>query len=203
MFHFVHESQCSCQCFGPARVLTACSFKNTGDSVAALKNVQWVYLGIAIFVFLLAFVFFMSHIPEVTDADMEFQVQETHVGGSEKPFWKQYRLFHAAFAQFCYTGAQASYFINYAVDTRPGTSSATGAKLLAGAQGAFAFGRFSGTFLMKFVKPRYVFLAYLTGVVAFVGAASGARQNAGIGTLSVPCVVNMPTLTEILQQCYT
>ncbi|KAK5357944.1 hypothetical protein LTS13_011057 [Exophiala xenobiotica] len=163
-------------------------FKNTGDSVAALKNVQWVYLGIAIFVFLLAFVFFMSHIPEVTDADMEFQVQETHVGGSEKPFWKQYRLFHAAFAQFCYTGAQvaiASYFINYAVDTRPGTSSATGAKLLAGAQGAFAFGRFSGTFLMKFVKPRYVFLAYLTGVVAFVGAASGARQNAGIAMLYI------------------
>ncbi|KIW54867.1 hypothetical protein PV05_07199 [Exophiala xenobiotica] len=162
------------------------SFKDTGDSVAALKNVQWVYLGIAIFVFLLAFVFFISHIPEVTDADMEFQVQETHVGGSEKPFWKQYRLFHAAFAQFSYTGAQiaiASYFINYAVDTRPGTDSATGAKLLAGAQGAFAVGRFSGTFLMKFVKPRYVFLAYLTGVVAFLGAATGARQNAGIAML--------------------
>jgi FHS family L-fucose permease-like MFS transporter len=186
-----------------------------------------VYLGIAIFVFLLAVVFFISHIPEVTDADMELQVQETHVGGSEKPFWKQYRLFHAAFAQFCYTGAQgkmtvmsqnwrcappadnglavaiASYFINYALDTRPGTSSATGAKLLAGAQGAFAFGRFSGTFLMKFVKPRYVFLAYLTGVVAFLGAATGARQNAGIRTLSAPCVVNMPRLTGILQQCYT
>jgi hypothetical protein len=56
---------------------------------------------------------------------------------------------------------------------------------------------------MKFVKPRYVFLAYLTGVVAFLGAATGARQNAGIGTLSAPCVVNLPTLTGILQQCYT
>lgn len=74
--------------------------------MAALKNVQWVYLGIAIFVFILAFIFFISHIPEVTDADMKFQVQETHVGGTEKPFSKQYRLFHAAFAQFSYTGAQ-------------------------------------------------------------------------------------------------
>lgn len=81
-------------------------FKETEDSVAALKNVQWVYLGIAVFVFILAFVFFISYIPEVTDADMEFQVQETHISGTDKPFWKQYRLFHAAFAQFCYTGAQ-------------------------------------------------------------------------------------------------
>ena len=65
-----------------------------------------MYLAVAIFAFCLAVVFFFSRIPEVTDADMEFQVQETHVGGSEKPFWKQYRLFHAAFAQFCYCGAQ-------------------------------------------------------------------------------------------------
>ncbi|KIW18824.1 hypothetical protein PV08_03113 [Exophiala spinifera] len=161
-------------------------FKDTGDSVAALKNVQWVYLGIAIFVFILAFIFFISHIPEVTDADMEFQVQETHVGGTEKPFWKQYRLFHAAFAQFSYTGAQvaiASYFINYAVDTRPGTSSALGAKYLAGAQGAFALGRFSGTFFMRYVRPRWVFLIYLTGVVIFLAAATGARENAGIAML--------------------
>ena len=47
---------------------------------------------------------------------MAFQAQETHAGTDVKPFWKQYRLFHAAWAQFCYTGAQvaiAGYFINY------------------------------------------------------------------------------------------
>jgi fucose permease len=81
-------------------------FTETADSVQALKNVQWVYLGIAVFVFILAFVFFISYIPEITDADMEYQVQEIQIQGSEKPFWKQYRLFHAAFAQFCYCGAQ-------------------------------------------------------------------------------------------------
>lgn len=43
-------------------------FQKTEDSVAALKNVQWVYLGIAIFVFVLAFVFFVSYIPEVGGA---------------------------------------------------------------------------------------------------------------------------------------
>lgn len=50
--------------------------------------------------------------------------------------------------------AIASYFINYAVDTRDNTSSATGAIYLAVAQGCFAVGRFSGSFFMHFVKPR-------------------------------------------------
>ena len=47
---------------------------------------------------------------------MAFQAEETHAGADLKPFRKQYRLFHAAWAQFCYTGAQvaiAGYFINY------------------------------------------------------------------------------------------
>lgn len=37
---------------------------------------------------------------------MAFQAEETHANAAVKPFRKQYRLFHAAFAQFCYTGAQ-------------------------------------------------------------------------------------------------
>lgn len=47
-----------------------------------------------------------STIPEITDADMAFQAAETHADTEIGPFHKQYRLFHAAFAQFCYTGAQ-------------------------------------------------------------------------------------------------
>ena len=49
-------------------------FKNVGDDGASLQNVQWVYLAIACFVFLLAFIFYFSNIPEITDADMMFQV---------------------------------------------------------------------------------------------------------------------------------
>lgn len=37
---------------------------------------------------------------------MAFQVAETHVDEQDKPFWKQYKLFHATLAQFTYTGAQ-------------------------------------------------------------------------------------------------
>lgn len=88
-------------------------FTDTSDSVNALKRVQWVYLAIAIFVFLLAGVFVMSTIPEVTDADMELQaatIQGDDDPELEKPFWKRYQVFHAAAAQFLYTGGQSMYF---------------------------------------------------------------------------------------------
>lgn len=90
-----------------APVLGSYVFFTFGDE-AALRNVQWVYLAIACFVFFLAFVFFMStNIPEITDADMAFQAEESHASAiSSKPFINQYRLFHAAFAQFCYSGSQ-------------------------------------------------------------------------------------------------
>jgi FHS family L-fucose permease-like MFS transporter len=44
-------------------------FKNVGEGAEAvnnLQNVQWTYLAIAIFVFLLAIVFAFSPIPEIT-----------------------------------------------------------------------------------------------------------------------------------------
>lgn len=62
---------------------------------------------------------------------MAFQAEETNANTDSVPFHKQYRLFHAAIAQFCYTGAQiaiASYFINYVTEIRANTSSALGAQ---------------------------------------------------------------------------
>jgi len=168
-------------------------FLKTSDDTKSLKNVQWVYLAIAIFVFLLAGVFYVSPIPEITDADMEFQAQETHINEDIKPFRKQYRLFHATFAQFCYTGAQvaiASFFINYVVETRPGTgnsgaANSLAAKFLAGAQAAFALGRFIGVGLMKFVRPRWVFLFYLTMCIVFIGPSITQDGNTGMSMLYI------------------
>ena len=74
----------------------------------------------------------------------------------------------------------ATWFINYTVETRKGSTPAFAAKLLAGAQAAFTVGRFSGTLIMHHVKPRKVFLAYLSGVIIFLAAACGARGNAGV-----------------------
>lgn len=119
---------------------------------------------------------------------MQFQAEETNTEADEKPFWKQYKLFHAAFAQFCYTGAQvaiAGYFINYAVYTRPGTSRSTASNLFAGAQAAFAVGRFVGAGVMKYIRPRYIFLIFLSMCVVFSIPAITGRGNTGIAMLYV------------------
>lgn len=57
--------------------------------------------------------------------------------------------------------------------------------MLAGAQGGFALGRFVGTFLMKFVRPRYVFIVYLAGCIVFVAPAITHGGNAGIAMLFI------------------
>lgn len=50
-----------------APVLGSYVFFNFSDT-RAIENVQWVYLAIAVFVFLLGFAFYLSEIPEITDA---------------------------------------------------------------------------------------------------------------------------------------
>jgi FHS family L-fucose permease-like MFS transporter len=163
-------------------------FLRTGDDAKALKNSQWVYLAIACFVFALAAVFYFSPIPEITAADMAYQAEKTHAGTDQKPFWQQYLLFHAAFAQFCYTGAQvaiAGYFIRYVTETRPNTNSSLGAKFLAGDKGAFAMGRFTGIGFMKFIRPQWVFLFYLTMCIVFIAPSITQRGNTGMAMLFV------------------
>ena len=167
-------------------------FKDVGSPGGkSLQSVQWVYLGIAAFVFLLAIVFFFAPIPEVTDADMADQAEQTIEDGTnymDKPLRKQYTLFYGVAAQFCYVGAQvaiAGYFINYVVEVRPGTSSATGSNQLAIAQGLFAIGRFVAGISMKVVKPRWILLIFMTMIIVFISAAMGAKGNGGIACLSL------------------
>ncbi|KAF4776578.1 glucose/galactose transporter [Colletotrichum scovillei] len=158
------------------------------DDKRALENVQWVYLSIAIFVWGLAIVFWLARIPEITDADMAFQASETHANVDDKPFRKQYRLFHASFAQFCYTGAQvaiAGFFINYVTERRENTDNALGSKLLAGAQAAFAIGRFAGVGVMHYIKPRWVFLAFLSSCIIFIAPSITQKGDTGMAMLYI------------------
>ena len=78
-----------------------------------------------------------------------------------------------------------SYFINYVTETRANTDSALGAKFLAGAQAAFAIGRFAGVVIMNFVKPRMVFGVFLTMCIVFIGPAITQRGDTGMSMLYV------------------
>ena len=77
------------------------------------------------------------------------------------------------------------YFINYVAETRGNTSDALAARFLAGAQGAFALGRFAGVALMKFVRPRWVFFVYLTFCIVFIAPAITQKGNTGMAMLYV------------------
>ncbi len=78
-----------------------------------------------------------------------------------------------------------SYFINYVTETRSDTDSALGAKFLAGAQASFALGRFAGTAIMRFVRPRKVFGVYLTMCIIFIAPAITQRENIGMSMLYI------------------
>jgi MFS transporter, FHS family, L-fucose permease len=76
--------------------------KSVFDTQQGLKNVQWVYLGVACFVALLIILFWLAPMPEVTDADMHAQEEEieTEQGRDVGPFWKQWNLFLGVWSQF-------------------------------------------------------------------------------------------------------
>ncbi|EON65708.1 hypothetical protein W97_04947 [Coniosporium apollinis CBS 100218] len=170
-------------------------FKNVGTDGKDLSSVQWVYLGIAIFVAALAVVFYFAPIPEITDADMADQAEmiSSDSGYKDKPLRKQYILFYGVAAQFCYVGAQvgiAAYFINYFTQARPdqthgGTaeeinrSHQQGSNFYAIGQGLFAIGRFAGAGLMYITKPRWVLLLFQTMIMIFLAAAIGVDTGHG------------------------
>ena len=162
-------------------------FKNTDST--DLSKVQWTYVGIAAFVFLLAVVFFFSPLPEVTDADMALQAEQSSdlTGYEEKPLSKQYKLFFGVAAQFCYVGAQvavASQFIRYSQESA-GISEAAASDRYAIGQSLFAIGRFAAAGMFMFIKPRLVLLVFMTMIMVFIGAAMGAYGEGGVACLSL------------------
>ncbi|KEF58824.1 MFS transporter, FHS family, L-fucose permease [Exophiala aquamarina CBS 119918] len=162
-------------------------FKETHST--DLSHVQWTYVGIAAFVFLLAVVFFFSPLPEVTDADMALQAEQCSdlTGYEEKPLRKQYKLIFGVVAQFCYVGAQvavASQFIRYSEESA-GLTEAQASDRYAIGQALFAIGRFAAAGMFMFIKPRLVLLVFMTAIMVFIGAAIGAQGEAGVAMLSL------------------
>ncbi len=141
--------------------------------LAEAQTVQLPYIGLACIVLLVAFLFWITRMPE--------PVQESD---SDKQGWdgifNHRHLVGAVIAQFCYVGAQAciwGYFIDFKLSLAPDThfapvewlkpfflwiSGSDGGELTAARWAGFhlsfgmllfMLGRFIGTFLMSFVKP--------------------------------------------------
>jgi hypothetical protein len=226
-------------------------FKNVGDNTDSMQNVQWTYLAIAIFVFLLAGVFYLSPIPEITVTIPHSLLKTITLTFSRMQIWyvdskaknghkiqthitstiyqplthspglpsirNPHRHRHQALPQTIPTlprrlrtillyRISSSHSrciqsvtpspplhpcpnttepVNYVTETRANTTASDGARFLAGAQGVFALGRFIGSFLMKFVRPRKVFLLFLTMCIIFICPSITQRGNTGMSMLYI------------------
>ena len=149
----------------------------------SLDSVKWIYLGIAIVVFVLAGCYYFAPIPEITDEDVtavEQAMRDAHKtdkeaatqpraaglhDGAQQPLRRQHALHLGMSSIFFYAGAQAAiaaFFMNYATEVPlhhgPYLGAEPAAHRLAIAHALFAMGRFFFAFLMKYVRPKHLLL---------------------------------------------
>jgi hypothetical protein len=158
-------------------------FKNVRDATA-LVQVQWAYLGIALFDVLLAVAFYYVPLPEASDDDLEelanrrSTVYRTKVG----PFpvvWLTLGL--GVFSQFCYVGGQESIGSNAGnVDylLRPKVLQSFDYTTVG--HTVFAVGRFLSAFLNYIFKPRWILLFLYGGLIVTCALQMSLGGNAGV-----------------------
>ena len=90
-------------------------FKNIQDA-PSLINIQWTYLGVALFVVILALIYYYLPIPEASDEDLEEVAQERASVNHRKLAGLPIVYITLAFgviSQFCYVGGQESISVTF------------------------------------------------------------------------------------------
>jgi FHS family L-fucose permease-like MFS transporter len=158
-------------------------------------TVKMTYLIIAAVVILVAIGFIFTKLPEVKEAD----AADTHTGFSLKVL-RHSHVKWAVIAQLFYVGAQVgvgSFFIRFSkqVMDLPEKQAAYWWGYLA--MVGFMVGRFAGTFLMKFIKPQKLLLAYsLINILLLVLALNTHGKIAVYAVMAVPFFMSImfPTI---------
>ncbi|RMZ78842.1 hypothetical protein DV738_g3680, partial [Chaetothyriales sp. CBS 135597] len=163
-------------------------FRNINEA-GSLVNVQWAYLGISLFVWVLAIVFYYIPLPEASDDQLEEQadrrsaVNRARVGPYRVIF---VTLGMGVFAQFCYVGAQEciGWFATEAITTLYPRSPLNSFDFMTVAHAVFAVGRFLTALFNYIFTPRMILLSLYIGLIvctgvqmAVTGAAAMAIQN--------------------------
>jgi len=181
---------CGPERYGESRLNIAQGFQACGTVIAlaicdkalfsskarasSLIDVQWTYLAICIFSFILAYVYYCLDIPEATANELEEAALETHGENlatmrSSHVIWVSLAL--AFIAELCYVGAQEAVstgLSTYIAMSQPGANR-TNYTLIGHA--LFAFTRFLAAFAGLFVRPRHILAICFAGVIAFSAAA--------------------------------
>ncbi|RJE23133.1 transporter [Aspergillus sclerotialis] len=146
-------------------------FKDVRD-VPSLVNVQWTYLGIALFDVLLAVAFYYVPVPEASDEDLQELADQRQEANMTKVtgipiVWLTLAL--GVSSQFFYVAGQealSTSLESFVSATRP-RSWLTPFDFLTVGHTVFAVGRFLTAFAQLFLKPRWTLLISYIGMIVF------------------------------------
>jgi fucose permease len=141
------------------------------NSAPSLIQVQWTYLGLALFGWALALAFYYANLPEASDEELDELADRNLVANQTKvgPFrviWVTLAL--GVSSQFFYVGAQEAVGNNLGALfslAKPNRSS----DYVTVGHTVFAVGRFLSAFLNYVLKPRWILLVlYITAMISCI-----------------------------------
>ena len=162
-------------------------FRNVHDA-PSLIDVQWTYLGIALFDVCLALVFFYLPIPEASDDELEEMAERRESVFRRKTVGLPViyvTLIFGVFAQFCYVGGQESiavYFEDYIAYVKP-NSDIGPFNYQAVGHAVFAVGRFITAVAGLLIKPRRILFLLLIGAIVTSALAMSLDGYKGVAMI--------------------
>lgn len=154
-----------------------------------LDSVKSLYLYIGLFIVLLAISFYFVKVPALTDPHSDQQAPAK--GGTapaQKKLIHQKHFVWAAVTQFFNVAAQAgtwAYFINYGVEVM-GFTDSKAANFMVLFMVFMMVGRFTGTFLMKYIAPNKLLAIFAVGsIVSCILVAQGLGWVSYIALLMI------------------
>lgn len=162
-------------------------FKNVHDA-PSLIDIQWTYLGIALFDVCLALIFFYLPIPEASDDELEEMAERRETVYRRKVFGMPVifvTLIAGVFSQFCYTGGQeaiAGAYQEYIATVEP-NSDIGSFNYQAVGHTVFAVGRFLTALAGLLIKPRRILLFLFIGAITFSALAMSLDGYKGVAMI--------------------
>lgn len=142
-----------------------------------LSSVKTTYVAIAVLVLLIAFLFSRTRLPDIREQSTDAE------RGIEKGLWQHGHFTGGVIAQFFYVAAQVgvgAFFINYTTEHWHTLSNQNASYLLSVGMISFMVGRFFSTWLMGFVRPATLLVAYALINIVLCGVVVAGIDNVSV-----------------------
>ncbi|KAL8829006.1 MAG: hypothetical protein Q9170_006355 [Blastenia crenularia] len=180
-------------------------FKGVTDA-PSLIDIQWTYLGIALFDVILALAFFYLPIPEASDEDLQQLADEREDVNSLTICGVSViyiTLAMGVFSQFCYVGGQeavAGVFLQY-VDLVKPHSDIGASNYQAVGHTVFAVGRFLSAFAGLIFEPRWILMFLYFCLIITTTLAMNLTGYAGVAMIVLVLFFESGVFSIIFAMC--